>query len=131
MDAKTVAILVSCLATVVGALAYVARTQAKTAEKNASAQMGLVEKLAVAHASNVENRLSQLVISAAETVTAVRENTAAVNLLVSRFDGPPPSGGVVTETSEDETPPLGIVKPLARKPTSVYQFQRRGIGDKK
>jgi len=130
MDAETVAILVGCIATVVGALAFVTRTQAKAAEKNAASQMGLVRELAVAHAKNVETRLGELVAASHETVIAVRENTAAVNLLVSRFDAPPPTGGVVTSTSEDETPPLGLVRPVERKPTSVYQFRKRGLNDK-
>lgn len=128
MDGETIAALVGCLATIAGALAYVSRSQAKAAEKQMAAQNKLVHDLAVAHASNIETRLGQLVAASHETVIAVRENTAAVNLLVSRFDAPPPSGGVLTPTSEDETPPLGVVKP--REPTTVYQFKRRGIKDK-
>ncbi len=135
MDPETIAILVGCIATVAGALAFVARSQAKAAEKNAAAQNTLVRDLAVTHAQNVETRLGELVSTTAMVVSAVREctaamntNTAVLNQLVSRFD-PPPGGGVLTETSEDETPPLGFAKPK-REPTQVYQFKRRGLNDK-
>lgn len=132
MDAKTVAILVGCIVTVVGALSYISRTQAKAAERSAASQQSLVRELAVTHIRNVEVRLGELVTSSAETLSVLRENTAAIHLLVSRFD-PPPPGGVMTATSEDDTPPLGIVKPVEpRKPTGVYQFpfKKRGLKDK-
>jgi hypothetical protein len=130
MDAETVAILVGCIVTVVGALAFVTRTQAKTAEKNAAAQMELLREIALTHVRNVETRLGELVATGGETIVVLRDQTAAINLLVSRFDAPPPTGGVVTATSEDETPPLGLVKPVERKPTTVYQFKKRGLNDK-
>lgn len=141
MDALT--IIAGCLGTAVGAMAYAFKSRNRTAENATDKSIGLagntsdktldlVRELAVTHMRNVETRLGEVATSTAATASAVRESTAAINLLISRIDEPPPSGGVVTETSEDETPPLGIVRPDGtRKPTTAYRFQRRGIGDKK
>jgi len=132
VDAKTVATLVGCLVTVVGALAYLSRSMADTArkasgaaEKASSESLGLIRELAVSHIKSVEQKLDTLAEVSKEISSAVRENTATVALLVERFDAPPPTGGVVTPTSEDETPPLGFIrKDGTRAPAGRYQFRK-------
>jgi len=125
VDAKTVATLVGCLVTVVGALAYLSRSTSRTAEKASDNSLSLIRELAVAHMKQVESKLDTLAEVSKEISTAVRENTATVALLVERFDAPPPTGGVVTPTSEDETPPLGFIrKDGTRAPAGRYQFKK-------
>lgn len=125
MDVKTVATLVGCIVTVAGALAFLSRSTSQTAARASEQTLNLIRELAVNHMRNVESKLDTLADATKETTEAIRETTAVVAQLVDRLE-PPPAGGVVTNTSEDVTPPLGLIRPDGtRAPAGRYQFKRK------